>query len=308
MSTIVIDTIEIGERHRTDMGDLDSLARSIEEIGLLHPVVITPELKLIAGHRRIAAYRKLGREEIPATVIDLDEVIRGEWAENAERKAFTPSESVAIGRIIEEREQASAKARMTRHRSSDKLSEQAKGDTRDRVGKALGIAGATYSQAKAVVAAAEADPEMFGAIKAEMDRTGKVNPAYKKVREGGGVSQRNSRVAIATRREHIIRLGQERHSVDAIAAKVGVHPETVSKVLRDAGVETVAQRVGSLQKPKTNQTMEGIISQAVPAENAVALVLADWESLDRTQFQRWSEELRTAIRTFSRLERRLHKW
>ena len=35
-----IDDITVGERHRRDLGDIDGLARSIAEIGLLHfPVV-----------------------------------------------------------------------------------------------------------------------------------------------------------------------------------------------------------------------------------------------------------------------------
>ena len=46
-----IDSIIVGERHRRDMGDIDGLAASIAEVGLLHPVVVRP-----AGlaHRRRA--------------------------------------------------------------------------------------------------------------------------------------------------------------------------------------------------------------------------------------------------------------
>ena len=36
-----LDSIRIGERHRKDMGDIDGLARSIADVGLLHPIVIT---------------------------------------------------------------------------------------------------------------------------------------------------------------------------------------------------------------------------------------------------------------------------
>lgn len=315
MTTLVIDSIEIGERHRTELGDIDSLARSIEELGLLHPVVVTPELKLIAGERRIAAFRKLGRTEIPVTVIDLEEVIRGEWAENAERKPFTPSEAVAIGRIIEERERAKGKEKLGHNQHtplSEKFPESSGHRTRDIVGAALGMSGPTYEAAKTVVALAEEDPETFGPIKEEMDRSGHPHSAYHKVRRmrAGEPAEAppppKSRVAIATRREHIIRMGNERHSVSAISTKVGVGEEIVKKVLREEGIATVADRIGKLHKVNANETMEGIVSQAVPAENAVSLVLADWGSLDRAQFQRWSEELRSAIRTLSRLERRLH--
>ena len=40
---IDIAAIRLGERHRKEMGDLDRLARSIADVGLLQPIVITPD-------------------------------------------------------------------------------------------------------------------------------------------------------------------------------------------------------------------------------------------------------------------------
>lgn len=60
-----IDQIEIGERCRRDLGDIDALAKTIDELGLLQPIVITPDNLLIAGARRIAAGRKLGWDGNP---------------------------------------------------------------------------------------------------------------------------------------------------------------------------------------------------------------------------------------------------
>jgi ParB family chromosome partitioning protein len=55
-----------GKRHRQDYGDLDGLAESIAAVGLLHPVVVNSDGRLIAGARRImAAAQKLGWTEIP---------------------------------------------------------------------------------------------------------------------------------------------------------------------------------------------------------------------------------------------------
>jgi ParB-like chromosome segregation protein Spo0J len=62
---IPIRGIQIGKRHRRDMGDIEGLAASIRDIGLLHPIVITPGFRLIAGERRIRAFESLGRETIP---------------------------------------------------------------------------------------------------------------------------------------------------------------------------------------------------------------------------------------------------
>jgi ParB family chromosome partitioning protein len=59
-----ISSIAVGTRHRRDMGDVDGLARSIADVGLLHPIVVTPDGKLIAGERRLAACRQLGWADI----------------------------------------------------------------------------------------------------------------------------------------------------------------------------------------------------------------------------------------------------
>jgi ParB/RepB/Spo0J family partition protein len=96
--TVPITAIRVGKRHRKDLGDIRSLARSIQEIGLLHPVVIRPDGVLIAGERRLRAAKLLGWKKVPVTVLDLDKVIRGEVAENIFRQDFRPSEMVAIAR------------------------------------------------------------------------------------------------------------------------------------------------------------------------------------------------------------------
>jgi uncharacterized protein with HEPN domain len=44
-------------------------------------------------------------------MLDLDDIVRGEFAENAHRKDFTPSELVAIGEAIERIERERAKER-----------------------------------------------------------------------------------------------------------------------------------------------------------------------------------------------------
>jgi hypothetical protein len=44
-----LSAIRIGARVRHDFGDIGGLARSIEQHGLLHPVVITEAGELIAG-------------------------------------------------------------------------------------------------------------------------------------------------------------------------------------------------------------------------------------------------------------------
>src|SRR5690242_18225091 len=55
-----LDSIIVGIRHRKDTGDIDALMRSIEEVGLLQPITITPDGILVCGWRRLEAIRRLG--------------------------------------------------------------------------------------------------------------------------------------------------------------------------------------------------------------------------------------------------------
>ena len=64
---------------------------------------------LIAGERRILAFQKLGNTAIPTTVVDLAKIATGKYAENFFRKAFSPSEIVAITEAIEPAARAESK-------------------------------------------------------------------------------------------------------------------------------------------------------------------------------------------------------
>ena len=63
-----IDSIRVGARHRTDLGDIDALAASIERQGLLQPITVTPDGDLVCGARRLAALRQLGHRQVSVWV------------------------------------------------------------------------------------------------------------------------------------------------------------------------------------------------------------------------------------------------
>ena len=92
--------VEIGTRHRQDMGDLRELADSIAAVGLLQPIVITGGNELVCGERRCAVRDLLKRDFIKATVVDIESIASGEFAENEIRKQFTASERVAIAAAV----------------------------------------------------------------------------------------------------------------------------------------------------------------------------------------------------------------
>jgi len=72
---VKIDEIIIGENRRSVNPErVKELAASIQEIGLLNPITITEDKHLVAGLHRIEAYKLLGKTEIEATVVSLDEL------------------------------------------------------------------------------------------------------------------------------------------------------------------------------------------------------------------------------------------
>src|SRR5262245_34002914 len=179
--------IRIGKRHRREMGDIAALAASIEELGLLQPIVIRPDGMLIAGERRLRAAKLLGWAHIPITVVDIDAVVRGEFAENAHRKNFTLSEAVAIKRALEPLEQAAAKERQREGgraggKASGNLPQASSGRAADKAAKATGMARRTLEKAEAIVDAAEAEPERYGCLVEQIDRTGRVDGAFRQLK------------------------------------------------------------------------------------------------------------------------------
>ena len=117
--TVKPGEIIVKDRSRKDLGDLSALATSIDEIGLLHPPVVTAGLVLVAGERRLEAVKLLGWQEVPVTVAatwsEVEKALYAERDENTCRKDLLPSEAVAIGARIEEIERPKAEARQAEH-------------------------------------------------------------------------------------------------------------------------------------------------------------------------------------------------
>jgi N6-adenosine-specific RNA methylase IME4 len=183
--------IVIGDRHRKEFGDLAALARSINDRGgLIHPIAVTTQNELIAGERRLRAWQlpecRFHDRPIPVTVIDIDSIVAGESDENDPelRKAFTPSEAVAVARALRPRFEAVAKERQReggRSKASGKLPEAEKGETRAKIAKATGKGARTLAKAEAIIEAAEAEPDKFGKLVEAMDHAGRVNGPYKRL-------------------------------------------------------------------------------------------------------------------------------
>ena len=152
MQEIEISKIKIGKRHRKEFGDIQSLADSIREIGLLQPIGITEDNELIFGERRIKAMQILEQNTILARVIPIKNLVEGEFHENEHHKGFTVSERVAIGNAIEKL-LGNRRGRRTDLELQDNCPEVKPGiQTRDIAAQKAGFNNyRTYERAKAVV-------------------------------------------------------------------------------------------------------------------------------------------------------------
>lgn len=188
---IAIAEVITDERARKQLGSLDALAASIETVGLLHPIVVASDLRLIAGQRRLAACQQLGWERVRVTIAaDLQsaaELLVAERDENTCRLDLTPGEKVVLGLRLEELERPRAEQRQQdgRHKGGDakKLGanfapsfERAR--TADVVGAAVGLSRTTYKRAKRIYTEAQAGNKAAVAALATMNETGKVTGAY----------------------------------------------------------------------------------------------------------------------------------
>ena len=78
---IAIDKLHAFENHPykvQDNEEMEALAESIKEHGVVSPVIVRPlekaenEYEIISGHRRVMASKKAGIKEVPALVVSLD--------------------------------------------------------------------------------------------------------------------------------------------------------------------------------------------------------------------------------------------
>jgi len=93
---------------RTDSGPIKGLMRSIQDKGLLEPIIVRPAedgFEVVAGMRRYEACKKLGWRRLPAHVVELDdrEAFEVSLLENIQRETLNPIEEArAFRNYVEE--------------------------------------------------------------------------------------------------------------------------------------------------------------------------------------------------------------
>lgn len=175
-----IEDIKIEKRIRKDMGNLEDLANDIKENGLINPPVVTTDLVLIAGERRLQAMKLLGYQQIEVRTFspkDSEHQLMLEISENEERKDFTKLERLDWARQLERIERVKAKERMLDPTKNS--TEGVKGETTEIVAKKTGIGSKdTYRKEKYI--ADNADEETLDKWNKEEIST---NKAYQKIKE-----------------------------------------------------------------------------------------------------------------------------
>jgi len=201
--------IKIGRRVRKDPGDLDKLIASIESVGLLQPVVVDADHRLVAGWRRLKAWKQLyPGKPIPTVVAKtLNGALsyrEAEGDENICREAFLPSEAVTLGLEYEKLELPAARERQGRPGKlrSETIAEHA--DVRDIVGEAIGMSGFQFEKGKDIFKAADRNEAKYGDLVEMMD-TDSIGTAHIELRRRKGARVKPKKSAKDKRIEQLIK-------------------------------------------------------------------------------------------------------
>lgn len=108
---VPIDAIIVDNRAREDYGNLEELAANLRKTdGVIQPITVSRDLRLLAGGRRLAASRVAGFSTIAAVIRELDDEANAkeiELFENIYRKDLTWQERAKLEREIYELKKAS---------------------------------------------------------------------------------------------------------------------------------------------------------------------------------------------------------
>ncbi len=195
-----VEDVIVSDRFRKDLGDVSELVESIVQVGLLNPITVESTgdgFRLIAGERRLTAYRKLGLAEIPARVAedisDARDALIAERDENTARKEMLPSEKAALAMALEEMEKPAAKERqVSALNKGDSRSVPGNGtghDSREVVAEAVDLSPSTYTRLKTLVnlsTDAEQPVEVQEAARdalEQIDKGAPIRRGYDKVKE-----------------------------------------------------------------------------------------------------------------------------
>jgi ParB-like chromosome segregation protein Spo0J len=330
-----IHTIRIVDRHRRDVGDLQALADSIIDVGLINPVTLTRDLRLVAGQRRMEACRLIGMDTVPVRFVDnlndAAKLLRAERDENVCRKDMTASELYAHGKALEALERPKAAKRQGARTDLTSVSADAevtsyaaRRPTAEAVGQSIGMSAPQWSRLKHLGDRAEEGDQAAAATLDKID-AGKetISGGYLKLRdqqptpepepETGDVRNpdwipkpnEKGREAVARRRELIAEYGRTGWTSGQIGDRLGILPETIRKIARGNEITITADvALGrSHKRIDSSRIIREIVQDLDNLEMSLGLVR--FAELDRAEIQTWTTSLSKSIRVLNRLTKRL---
>jgi ParB/RepB/Spo0J family partition protein len=169
VAMIPFASIQVSDRARKEMGDLDSIEKSMQERGLISPLAVKRDdnenYRLLAGERRYLILEKNKAEIVPVRIFPDDisefEMKSIELAENFYRKDFEYWESDALLKEIHELNQSIHGVKAPGPGQS--------GWTLNDTAALAGVTNASVSTAIKRAEAREAFPELFDSCKTQKD-------------------------------------------------------------------------------------------------------------------------------------------
>ena len=130
IADVSVNEVHIAPGRRDDPKRVEELATSMRVSGLLQPIGVTPQKKLIFGLHRLMAARQLGWATIPTVTLDLDELHTelAEIDENLERRQLPALE---LGEVLLRRKEIYEQLHPTTRHGGDRKSDQSKSSEDD---------------------------------------------------------------------------------------------------------------------------------------------------------------------------------
>ena len=191
------DEVIVEGRHRKKLHRIGSLSASLKCLGLLQPIAITPEKRLIVGMRRLTAAVMAEQEKIAAVVVDTMagqyELLLAEVMENSEREQPAYSDMADLAEDLLPLAREAARRRRA-HQEQDPelpLNLTEAGEALELVAESFKISRTQLYKIMQIAAAGRAEQAKYGDLVERMDNDHKVNGAYNELlRRRGRLKER----------------------------------------------------------------------------------------------------------------------
>ncbi|NFL87373.1 ParB/RepB/Spo0J family partition protein [Clostridium botulinum] len=154
-----IDSLVPSKNNFYGLREIEELAESIKENGLMHNLVVRDigngKYEIISGERRYTALGKLGYEKVPCQIRDINDLDAELMLihANLEQRELTPTEKMEGIKRLE-----------NIYKQKRKNGEKLEGKTRDLIGKDLGLSGVQVGRYKKV------DKDLIPELKDKLDK------------------------------------------------------------------------------------------------------------------------------------------